>query len=146
MTAIFKFKIFVIAHKVLSISEPHYVSVLLRELDTVAIRQLCFGGQSLLVQPFVRSSGPRGSFQLCHFFGLEQSEQTMQNLWLCILFKKNCSRLNCSLCMHVTRWPPFSLMHQSLSPSKLCTSNLTVLLLLLLLLYYIVWIIIYLLN
>ena len=57
-----KFKIAVITHKVRSCSEPHYLSVLLKELDTVAIRQLRSSGQSLLVQPFVRSSGTRGGF------------------------------------------------------------------------------------
>ena len=50
-----KFKIAVITHKVRSCTEPHYLSVLLKELDTVAIRQLRSGCQSLLVQPFVWS-------------------------------------------------------------------------------------------
>ena len=57
-----KFKIAVITHKVRSGSEPRYLSVLLRDLDSVATRQLRSGGQSLLVQPFVRSSGARGGF------------------------------------------------------------------------------------
>ena len=57
-----KFKIAVITYKVRSCTEPHYLSVLLKELDTVAIRRLRSRGQSLLVQPFVRSSGARGGF------------------------------------------------------------------------------------
>ena len=57
-----KFKIAVITHKVRSCTESHYLSVLLKELDTVEIRRLCSSGQSLLVQPFARSSGARGGF------------------------------------------------------------------------------------
>ena len=55
--------------------------------------------------------------QLCCPFGLEQSGQTMQNLWLSIQRQKTAQNWTvcCARRKHVTRWPPFSLMHQSRS-------------------------------